>query len=138
MSDIIRVLYPKLLGSVTKRFYEMIFDLLAEDEKALESDIANEIENHEVYSDDFITLSRQVSERLRISGQIDVGIMSNRGSSVSRDGIKQYRLLKIELKKFNGELINWLYFWSQFEKINSDPDLFESDKFYFPIFYTMY
>ncbi|GFW68093.1 uncharacterized protein TNCV_1879751 [Trichonephila clavipes] len=26
-------------------------------------------------------------------------------------------------------MINWLPFWSQFEKIHSDPDLYESDKF---------
>ncbi|GFR02872.1 DUF1758 domain-containing protein [Trichonephila clavata] len=89
---------------------EKILDLLAEVGKALESDIANEIENREVYSDDFITLSRQVSERLRISEEMDVEIKLNQGSSVSRDGIKQYRLLKIELKKFDGELINWLPF----------------------------
>ncbi|GFY64040.1 hypothetical protein TNIN_144671 [Trichonephila inaurata madagascariensis] len=65
-----------------------------------DSDIANEIENSEVYSDDFITLSRQVGERLRISDESDVGIKSNRCSSVSHDGIKQYRLPKIELRKF--------------------------------------
>ncbi|GFQ70265.1 integrase_H2C2 domain-containing protein [Trichonephila clavata] len=110
---------------------EKILDLLAEDWKALESDIANEIENREVYSDYFITLSRQVSERLRISDEIDVEIKSNQGSSVSRDGIKQYRLPKFEMKKFDGELINWLPFWSQFEKIHSGPDLYESDKISF-------
>ncbi|GFS77559.1 integrase_H2C2 domain-containing protein [Trichonephila clavipes] len=104
-------------------------NLLAEDGKASESDIANEIENREVYSDDFITLSRQVSERLRISDESDVGIRSNRGSSVSRDRIKQDRFPKIELQKFDGESISWLPFWSQLEKIHSDPDLYESNKF---------
>ncbi|GFQ65054.1 integrase_H2C2 domain-containing protein [Trichonephila clavata] len=108
---------------------EKTLDLSAEDGKVLESDIANEIENREVYPDDFITLSRQVSERLPISDEIDVGIKSNWGSSVSRDGIIQYRLPKIELKKFDGELINWLPFGSQFEKIHNNPDLYEGDKF---------
>ncbi|GFW29715.1 DUF1758 domain-containing protein [Trichonephila clavipes] len=38
---------------------ENILDLLAEDRKSSECDIANEIEDREIYSDDFITLSRQ-------------------------------------------------------------------------------
>ncbi|GFS53519.1 uncharacterized protein TNIN_347091 [Trichonephila inaurata madagascariensis] len=42
-----------------------------------ESNIANEIEDREVYSDDFITLSRQVGERLRISDESGVRIKSN-------------------------------------------------------------
>ncbi|GFV71160.1 DUF1758 domain-containing protein [Trichonephila clavipes] len=98
-----------------------ILDLLSEDGKSSESDIANEIEDREVYSEDFITLSLQVGERLRISDEIGVGIKTNQGSSVSRGGIKQYRLTKIELKKFEVELINWLPFWFQFEKIPQLP-----------------
>ncbi|GFR29763.1 DUF1758 domain-containing protein [Trichonephila clavata] len=89
--DLVRDKFTKLQSVYLdiKVLDEKILDLLSEDGKALESDIANEIENREVYSDDFITLSRQVSERLRISDEIDVRIKSNRGSSVSRDGIKQ-------------------------------------------------
>ncbi|GFS61457.1 DUF1758 domain-containing protein [Trichonephila clavipes] len=68
---------------------EKMLDLLAEDGKSSESDIVNEIEDHEVYSDDFITLSWQVGERLQISDESGVRVKSNQGSSVSRDGIKQ-------------------------------------------------
>lgn len=40
-----------------------------------------------------------------------------------------YKLPKIEIKKFNGELKEWLGFWSQFEKIHNDSKLHDSDKF---------
>ncbi|GFS97423.1 hypothetical protein TNCV_733551 [Trichonephila clavipes] len=75
---------------------EKILDLLAEDGKVSESDITNEIKNRKVYFDDFITLLWQISERLQISDESDVGIKSNWGSSVSCDGIKQYIVPKIE------------------------------------------
>lgn len=42
---------------------------------------------------------------------------------------KTYKLPKIELKKFSGELKDWLAFWSQFEKIHLDKSLPDSDKF---------
>lgn len=42
---------------------------------------------------------------------------------------RTYKLPKIEIKKFNGELLDWLSFWSQFEKIHNDDNLHNSDKF---------
>lgn len=42
---------------------------------------------------------------------------------------RTYRLPKIELKKFNGELTEWLGWWSQFRKIHQDDELDPSDKF---------
>ena len=61
---------------------------------------------------------------------------SSPSSSVSGDSTqvgsssrRTYKLPKIEIKKFNGELKEWLGFWSQFEKIHSDEELHNSDKF---------
>jgi hypothetical protein len=42
---------------------------------------------------------------------------------------KSYKLPKIELKKFNGDLKNWVGFWSQFSKIHEDASLHDADKF---------
>ncbi|UYV60640.1 hypothetical protein LAZ67_1001743, partial [Cordylochernes scorpioides] len=39
------------------------------------------------------------------------------------------KLPKIELKKFTGEIKDWLGWWAQFNKINVDPTLEDSDKF---------
>jgi len=45
-------------------------------------------------------------------------------------GIKRtYKLPKIEIRKFNGEIKEWLGFWSQFQKIHEDAQLHNSDKF---------
>ncbi|UYV78892.1 hypothetical protein LAZ67_17000163 [Cordylochernes scorpioides] len=39
------------------------------------------------------------------------------------------KLPKIELKKFTGEIKDWLGWWAQFNKIHVDPTLEDSDKF---------
>lgn len=46
---------------------------------------------------------------------------------------KTFKLPKIQIPKFDGELKNWLGWWSQFEKIHSDEDLHDSDKFQYLI-----
>jgi len=42
---------------------------------------------------------------------------------------RTYKLPKIEIRKFGGDLKDWLPFWSQFDKIHNDKTLHESDKF---------
>jgi hypothetical protein len=42
---------------------------------------------------------------------------------------RNYKLPKIEIKKFDGDLKNWLGFWAQFQKIHDDEELHEADKF---------
>jgi len=42
---------------------------------------------------------------------------------------KTYKLPKTEIKKFGGDVLQWLSWWAQFEKIHGDKDLHDSDKF---------
>ncbi|OXA43068.1 Pro-Pol polyprotein [Folsomia candida] len=42
---------------------------------------------------------------------------------------KTFKLPKIQLKKFSGDLKEWLGWWSQFSKIDEDEELHASDKF---------
>lgn len=42
---------------------------------------------------------------------------------------RKFKLPKIELMKFSGKLIDWLSWWSQFEKIHNDDELHTTDKF---------
>jgi len=42
---------------------------------------------------------------------------------------KTYKLPKIEIRKFDGDLKEWLGFWAQFQKIHNDSELHDSDKF---------
>lgn len=41
---------------------------------------------------------------------------------------KSYRLPKLQLKKFDGTLGDWLPFWSQFSKIHTDETIPKADK----------
>jgi len=58
---------------------------------------------------------------------------SSSGTSTTQGGEarskKTYKLPKIEIRKFGGDLREWLGFWSQFEKIHEDKTLHDSDKF---------
>ena len=47
--------------------------------------------------------------------------------------MKTYKLPKIEIRKFDGDLREWLGFWSQFQKIHEDSALHASDKFQYLI-----
>lgn len=42
---------------------------------------------------------------------------------------RNFKLPKIQMKTFNGDLKEWLGFWSQFQKIHDDKNLHASDKF---------
>jgi hypothetical protein len=52
-------------------------------------------------------------------------------SSITTTGEKKrtYKLPTIEMKKFTGDLKDWLSWWAQFEKIHLDEELHPTDKF---------
>jgi len=78
---------------------------------------------------DRMTLAKINLEKALTVGRPGSPANSSSGT-VTEGGTKRtYRLPKIELKKFNGELTEWLGWWSQFEKIHKDEDLHPSDKF---------
>ena len=43
--------------------------------------------------------------------------------------IKSFKLRKIEIVKFSGELLEWLQFWSLFKKIHEDHEMQKAEKF---------
>ena len=42
---------------------------------------------------------------------------------------RKFKLPTLELKKFGGDVQDWLTFWGQLKKIDGDPDIDEADKF---------
>ncbi|XP_066907403.1 uncharacterized protein [Halyomorpha halys] len=54
-------------------------------------------------------------------------------SSASNNKKGNLKLPKIELKKFNGEIKEWLGFWGQFSRIHEDPQIKPEDKFQYLI-----
>ncbi|GBM64016.1 hypothetical protein AVEN_67954-1 [Araneus ventricosus] len=89
---------------------DKILDLLIE-AGASEEAVSGEIEQREIYSDEFITLTRQVNEKSQSLNEINLDKRSLDGSNSSYSKSKTYKLPKLELKKFDGELLDWLPFW---------------------------
>ncbi|XP_071643041.1 uncharacterized protein [Temnothorax longispinosus] len=57
-------------------------------------------------------------------------VMDNRSNAnLELRRMKTYKLPKYEPRKFNGDVKEWLLFWSQFKKIHEDEDLDNADKF---------
>jgi hypothetical protein len=50
-------------------------------------------------------------------------------SASGDDKKKTYKLPKVEIKKFGGEVTEWLSWWNQFQRIHEDQELHDADKF---------
>ncbi len=86
-------------------------------------------------------LTRMVTTKLKIDAEVlknekvvqvfDDGGASSVSSSANRR--RQYKLPKIELKKFSGKILDWLSWWAHFSKIHEDEELHATDKFQYLI-----
>ncbi|GBM02429.1 hypothetical protein AVEN_76481-1 [Araneus ventricosus] len=114
------------------RFQEYLSNLKDYDHKiiALLADSAAD-EGCDKYRDEFHVLTGIMDEKLeKNTGRTGSISADNSVSSVTVKE-KRYKLPKIEIKSFDGELINWLSFWAQFRKIHEDESLEECDKFHY-------
>ena len=118
------------LISEIKLLDDSILDFMAEDIKFDDEAISKEIEEIESYSDSFITIKRKVNDILNANKFSNSGIIENGNVNCKN---KRYKLPKLNIKPFDSQLINYLSFWSQFEKIHEDPDLEDCDKFQYLI-----
>ncbi|UYV73873.1 hypothetical protein LAZ67_11001226 [Cordylochernes scorpioides] len=99
-----------------------IIDILAEDDEA---DLEKEMDDCAYYQEIIIEAivayedaQKQVAKEVVVQDSF-------------MDTTEKIRLPTIELPKFSGNLIDWLTFWAQFEKIHLDIRLKDSDKFYY-------
>ncbi|UYV77268.1 hypothetical protein LAZ67_15000295, partial [Cordylochernes scorpioides] len=99
-----------------------IIDILAEDDEA---DLEKEMDDCAHYQEIIIEAivayedaQKQVAREVVVQDSLP-------------DTTEKIRLPTIELPKFSGNLIDWLTFWAQFEKIHLDIRLKDSDKFYY-------
>lgn len=91
-------------------------------------------QNSEEDQDDEMVAIAEYEERFtmaKVKGDKCLNLKSNHISDSSGDNghVKTYKLPKIEIRKFDGDLKEWLGFWSQFQKIHDDSKLHDSDKF---------
>ncbi|XP_054265924.1 uncharacterized protein LOC128988558 [Macrosteles quadrilineatus] len=83
-----------------------------------------------ILAGEYLALFEAVKLRVQnVLQQSNDVVSAHSGSCCNNASKKKFKLPKIEIKKFDGELINWLPFWSQFSKIHSDSDIDSEDKF---------
>ena len=104
--------------------------------------LVNQKGSEEEQDEELLTVSeyeeRYRTVKVRADNFLEVKASHDRPASPSSDGStrtggavphRTYKLPKIEIRKFNGDLGEWLGFWSQFQKIHDDATLHDSDKF---------
>lgn len=96
------------------------------DQDAEEDDCLKESMGIDSYKDKVQLVQCKVARKTVLEDPLRPPSENGSGGNASR---KAYKLPKLELKKFNGELTEWLGFWSQFDKIDQDENLHASDKF---------
>lgn len=111
-----------------------IMDKMAES-GATEEEMQKEIDGITGYEEKYFLCRRKMEMKMQ-SFYESKADENDDGTSIvsSRDGRpreKRYKLPKIEFIKFGGELREWLPFWAQFQKIHTDEDMPNEDKFHY-------
>ncbi|GBO11766.1 hypothetical protein AVEN_19164-1 [Araneus ventricosus] len=100
---------------------ESIFELLL-----------NENQENE-YSKDFNEAEICRERYLSLKSKIENFENNSESQSVKSSCDRKYRLPKLELKKFNGDIKSFLGLWSQFSRIHEDEEMLSEDKFQYLI-----
>uniref|UniRef100_A0ABD2X9A7 Integrase catalytic domain-containing protein n=1 Tax=Trichogramma kaykai TaxID=54128 RepID=A0ABD2X9A7_9HYME len=98
-----------------------------------DKDIATEMDTVDEYRTKFEVVSVAAADVLTPRIEPARQDQTMRGGSSENFTSKPYRLPKIELKKFSGDLKEWLPFWSMFKKIHDDTSLTSEEKFHYLI-----
>jgi len=101
-----------------------IIEMYVKEDKS-EEDLQKEEKTVNGYKSKWITLQRQADEVLRPRREGNSG----KPDSFFQSSKKTYKLPKTEFKKFSGNVMDWLSWWSQLRKIHEDKDLYDRDKF---------
>ncbi|KAJ8980827.1 hypothetical protein NQ317_018407 [Molorchus minor] len=108
-----------------------IYNLLLDDD-ASEGDLLAEMEASDSYIKKFTDLNSRCEERMQPKWtdavENEVASVISNGTVNSRSGRRKFKLPTLEFKKFDGNIKEWLPFWSQFQKVHEDPDIDLNDK----------
>ncbi|GBL89093.1 hypothetical protein AVEN_255230-1 [Araneus ventricosus] len=85
------------------------------------------------YSKDFNEAEICREQYLSLKSKIENFENNSESQSVKSSSDRKYRLPKLELKKFNGDIKSFLGFWSQFSRIHEDEEMQSEDKFLYLI-----
>ena len=117
-----------------------VFNYLLEEENISDKDIDEEMDKQKEYAVAFQIIKKTVEQLLC---EVESQSVSSQASSaqvglgLSNGGQCSYKLPMLKLKEFGGELKDWLPFWSQFSKIDSDSSINCNDKMQYLIMATV-
>ncbi|GBO42976.1 hypothetical protein AVEN_98634-1 [Araneus ventricosus] len=103
-----------------------ILELLPEEDFEAVEDFRDKATRIETKARRIITCQQNVITILNSTHSDSAIINSAVNATIEK---RRFKLPKLELRKFDGDVKEWLYFWSQFEKIHDDSSLEDSDKF---------
>ena len=130
--DTLRVKIDRL-GRLIEELHNLdstILDLMLDSEDCTEEDLNTEREAIYKYDDEWTRINLNLKRILTPSRpNSPVSSVSNYSTANGVNSQKSYKLPKIEIKKFNGELTEWLGWWAQFQKIHEDESVHAADKF---------
>ncbi|XP_021959017.1 uncharacterized protein LOC110854896 [Folsomia candida] len=126
---------------------EQVREKVAElDKEILDAILDDEFAEETAYADENNRIMEYIEKHSNIKVRVEMVLANGCASSTppastnsyasvhtDTDHKKNYKLPKIQLKKFNGELTEWLGWWAQFKKIHEDDGLHDSDKFQYLI-----
>ena len=116
-SDIkLSVLHDK--GARLFELDKVIWDTLAKDEKIDEVDVEEELESTEHYREIYYEIIDRMS-KLNVDNQKQLPVQHDR----------KFKLPALEWVTFDGDIKNWIIFWGQFSKIDSDSSIPDEDKY---------
>ncbi|GBL54168.1 hypothetical protein AVEN_92-1, partial [Araneus ventricosus] len=117
-SDRLEITHASILELLPEQDFEAEFEVV--------EDFRDKAIRIETKARRIITCQQNVSTILN-STHSDSAIINSTENVVTEK--RRFKLPKLELRKFDGDVKEWLYFWSQFEKIHDDPSIEDSDKF---------
>ena len=89
--------------------------------------------SNDEYKKKYLTVRRKVSCTCGTSGgdssKNSVGVPTAGNTLTVHTERKKFKLPKIEIVKFSGNVKDWLQFWNQFRKVDEDKSVDDEDKF---------
>ncbi|KAJ8962359.1 hypothetical protein NQ318_018342 [Aromia moschata] len=113
-----------LLKSIDGEIYEALLEA-----DATEDDLLADMESCDIYEKKFIDLRFRCDSHLCIDSKSVAPDRKSVSSEVT-NGVtrRNFKLPRIEFKKFDGNIRDWLSFWSQFRKVDEDSNIDLEDK----------
>lgn len=103
-----------------------VFDLLVASEATVEEELIAEVQSGDEYISKYNKMKIEVNQILNRNTLEELRSSTEKSST---NNLKKFKLPSIEFKRFNGDIKEWLPFWSQFKRIHQDDDIDPEDKF---------